>query len=418
MVIQTMATQIRTSVLFPVYHSASRTEFRLDNSKVYLNTWRLANIQPKPSGPITYTPVVAAGALIQNITLFSGDTPIDESRRTHEYLAFEELRNSNAVNLDIGHETSGTHWGFKVGARNGQQIPTIVYTDATPSVKPDNAAVPALSNSATLNLQKCLPYLAADDIVPATKIPNLRLVITWRTGAGDNVFAGASAAITYSMQEPQLFVDEIISPEVLAKVAQQKSLSIPYFSLEQDRVIMPVATNGQSRTDTIRINGFNNKSVRRMLLVNVPSAIGNAGTDRMKSDASEAQHSEKINFRLNGRNYFALGGIDSANKKLDALAFAWGPISIPQGCQYDNLALATADNFLSADVSYTQGHLSYGGFWLSDRVSDMEVVYTRYGRNAAAGGTNQIAAFPMDIYAEVAKVLQVGANGRVTVSYA
>lgn len=412
MIIQTMATQVRTNVLFPVYHSSSRTEFRLDNSKVYLNTWRLANIQPKPSGPIAYTPALACGSLIQNITLFSGDTPIDESRNTHEYLAFEALRSSNAVSLDILHETNGTHWGFKVGPRNANHIPTIVYTDATPSVKPDENA--ALATSATLNLQKCLPYLAADDIVPATKIPNLRLVITWRAGAGGDVFAGVSGAITYSMQEPQLFLDEIVSPEVLAKVNQQKSLSIPYFSLEQDRIKIPVVADGVHRTDTIRINGFNNKSVRRMLLVNVPSAIGNAATDRIKADASIAQHQETFNFRLNGRNYFALGGVDQANKKLDTLAFAWGSISLPQGCQFDKLAKATADNFLSDDVSYVQGRLSYGGFWLSDRISDMEVVYSRKGR---AAGYQQLAEFPLDVYGEVAKVLQVGANGRVTVSY-
>ena len=404
-----MSAQVKTKVIFPVYTSASRTEFRLEN-KVYLNTFRLANLQTKPDvSDVAYVPLGGVTSAIQNIVLFSGNTPIDESRNSHEMLAFSELRNSNAVNLDIAHENTGTKWGFQVGPRNANDIPTIVFTDDSPSVKPDSSAV--LSSAGTLNLQKVLPYLSADDIVPGSLIPNLRLVIEWRTNEPNNVFSGASGGVNYEVQEPQLFVDEVVDPSILSKVNSQSSISIPYFSWEQDRVRIPLAVINTIQSANLRINGFNNKSVRRMLMVNIPEDVGTSDAVLMKNDASVAMHEEVFNFRLNGRQMFALNGVNSENKKLDQVSYVFGSLNVPQGCQYDGLS--AGDNFLSDDVKKLQGHLSYGGFWMGYRISDLELQYKRYGRGAG----NQLKAFYMDIYGEVSKQLVVK-GGQVTVAYA
>ncbi|MAG85852.1 MAG: hypothetical protein CMB97_00340 [Flavobacteriaceae bacterium] len=404
---------VQVKQLFPTYHSSDRTEFRLDNNEVYLSSFRLANIQPKPSAGIAYQPLVGCGSLFKSVTLYSGATPIEEARNVHELLAFEQLRSSNQVALDLQHALNGTIWGgWKVGGYNSVKVEKIEYGSTQASAKPDDTAV--ITAGATLNLQSVFGFLRSDPVCPA--IPNLRIVIEWRTGDPVNVFGGASAAITYDdIQAPVLFVDAVRSPALLKKV-KQKNFTVPYFVNEFDRVRITAAPADDVQDDTIRLSAFRGKFVNRMLMVNVPEYTASHADNVMKKDASIAMAREKFNVRVNGRNMFALGGVDSQQKKLSLLSSTYGGINVPEGTQFWDLE-SRAESFLhESNVDNLRGKMSYGGWVLGDRVSEMEIVYERYGTGVAAANNLRLA-FYLDVWGEVAKQLTVSGE-KVVVSYA
>ena len=403
---------VQVKQIFPTYHSSERTEFRLDNNEVYLSSMRLANIMPKVSGTINYPPTLGCGSLFKNVTLYSGAIPIEEARNVHELLGFQALRNSNSVDLDLNHATSGSIWGgWKVGNFNDQDVETIVYGNTSASVKPSTTA--EITESATLNLQSILGFLRSDPVMAS--LPDVRIVIQWRTGDAHNVFRGDSAAITYEMEEPVLFVDCVRSPQLLKKV-KQKSFKVPYFVNEFDRVRISAAPENEPKEDNIRLSAFRGKFVNRMLMVSVPEYLASHDITVMKNDASWAMKNEKWNVRVNGRNVFALGGVDSQQKKLSLLASTYGGINLVQGTQFWDLESRTESFIHESSVDDFRGKLSYGGWVLSDRVSEIEVIYEREGEGATEAENNYRLPFFLDVWGEVAKEVSVSGN-KVVVSY-
>lgn len=407
-------TAIQTKQIFPTYHSASRSEFRLEDD-VYLSSFRLANIQPKPDGAINYQSLVGVGGLFKTITLYSGDVEIEQARNVHEWLAFQQLRSANPVALDLQHQLNGTRWGgWVVGARNGSGVETVNYGDNEPNVKPDDTA--AITAGGTVNLSSIFGFLKQDEVLPA--IPNLRIVVEWRTGEPANVFAGISAALTYEMQEPVMFVDAVKSPALLKKVAEKSSYSLPYFVNEFD-VLRVNASGaiavGANPEESLPVSAFRGKSVRRLMMVNVPETVGNIAASVLKKDASIAMRAERINLRINGRNYFALNAIDSQNKKLSVLASAWGSMNVPSGCQFWDLTGFSTSYMDGSNIEHLRGKLSYFGCFLGQRISEMEVVFQRTGYGATVADVRR-APFNLNVWGEVAKSLRVS-GGNVVVSY-
>lgn len=403
------AVQVKT--IFPVYHSSERTVFELDNNEVYLSSFRLSNIQPKPSGGASYQPLVGCLALFKSVTLYSGAIPVEEARNVSERMAFEQLRSSNQVALDLQHSLTGTIWGgWKVADYNDEDVETIVYGNDEATAKPDATGV--ITAGATVNLQSILGFLKSDPVCPA--VPNMRIVIEWRTDDAHNVFRGDFAG-TYSIQEPVLFVDCVRSPALLKKV-KQNSFKVPYYVNEYDRVRISAAAENEVQEDTIRLSAFRGKFVNRVLVVNVPEYLASHEVTVLKKDASWAMKAEKWNIRVNGRNMFALNAVDSQQKKLSLLASTYGNINVPQGTQFWDLA-NLAESFLhDSSIDDFRGKVSYGGFVLGDRVSEMEIVYARTGEGAAEALNNYRLPFFLDVWGEVAKELSVSGN-KVVVSY-
>jgi hypothetical protein len=243
-------------------------------------------------------------------------------------------------------------------------------------------------------------------------------VIEWKTDS--DVFAGDSDDITFSMDEPVLFADEVVGQKLLSSVTEKTNYRIPYYVMEFDRVRIRSVVNEAVQDETVTLRGFNGKSVRRMLVVNVPESNEHHGTDAIKKDGSSSQTLEKFNFLVNGRNYFPQGGIDSENKKLSTLAYSWGTpnINIPQGIQFNELENRETSFLRQSTVDNLRGMVSYFGMYLGQRISELQVVYSRTGRTSGTPEeNNELLAFYMDVWCEVGRVLSVN-NGRVQVSYA
>ena len=390
----------KTNILYPVYHSNERTVFKLA-SKKYLNDWRLVGLRAKTEGADANLQfLVGMNAIIKNVVLQSDNMVIDQLRNAHEWLAFEQLRQSNNRNTSLGNELSGTDYGFKLSHLNSDNIPIINFINTAHNVKADQNSTDA---DGWLNLKRCLKFLQSSVVLPTDRMPNLSLVIEWMP-YNKALFRGTGAGITgMTIQEPNLIVDEILD-ETPSPDGQ-----LIYTSVEQDRVIVPAVADGDESDEKYKINGFNDKFVGRVMVLNQSNV-----TDTSDTDSSSCQDEEVIQVRLNGRTQFS-HPIDSANKKMDMCAKSWGHLNVPQGCQY--AYLTEADNFLKdSEVNDIRGFCSYGGWAVNERVSDLEIEYKRDGSNTVRDNQG-LNPFNFDVFCEVKKVLTYNKAG-VNVAYA
>ena len=383
---------VKTHIIYPVYHSNERTVFHVPAMSVSTN-WRLTDIRAKSvGGDLTLQFLVGMNAIIKNIHLYAGNLPLDSLREAHRWLAFKQLLRGNENNAYIDHALSGTRFGFFLDYTNAANIPEIQQIHTGHDFVEANQA--SDSKNAWLSLRRALGLLNATNILP--KIDNLRLVIEWMP-YNKALFRGTSAGVTgMTVAEPNLILDEIVG-------GSQSNSKIDYVSIEEDRIVVPAIDDGVINPIRQRLNGFNNKLVKRILLVN--QVIANNATD---TDGSSSQNEEIINVRLNGRAYLGTA-IDTHNKKVAMCQDVWGSQNIAQGCQYDKLVGGVGGaTFLSALVNSTRGVLSYGGLLINDRINDLEIEYQRTGNNDVrdAMGTS---AFDLVVLAEVVKSFDVKA---------
>ena len=411
---------LKTHYLNPVYHSNVKTVFKLPEA-VLRSEMLLMNIgaENDQSNNYYYQWLNGCLGLIDSVSLQVNGQPIDELTEAHSWLAFQQMRKSNEQNRSVEHNTVGTRWGFGVekydrGAGVNQAL--LGFKENEPLIRPQGVLAP--ERLGMLNLSRCLGLLRDSEMLPP--MANVSVVIRWRTDA-QNVFEGntqANTAVVSKINEPSLFVNEVVD-EKLTRELSNKAVQIPHFSMERDSVRVAAVVDGdESGTQLFRVSGFQNKFVRRCVLVNeFLKTVAGAGADRVvkHNDCSASMHDERWNLRVNNANLFTGRGVFSENRKLDTLADAWGPINILQSTQYDGLH--QANNLLTgSNAENLRGRVSYGGCKVGQRINDLQIQYSRTGSTIPKDsmGTSE---FTLACWAEVGKVVNVS-HGRVNVAYA
>ena len=387
--------QLKTHILFPVYHSNDRTVFHIDWMDTLTN-WRLVDFRAKTTGAdATLQFLPGMNAIIKNMHLYAGNTPLDSLRDAHKWLAFTALRRSNQQNAWKDHALSGTRYGFKLSYLNADNISELIQIHTGHDwVEADRTST---NKSAWLSLRDVFGLFRSVPILP--RMNNLKLVIEWMP-YNKALFRGTGLGVTgMTVKEPQLIMDEVVNAKL------QRGKKLPYVSMELDRVVIPAVGDGTKSDAVYRINGFKNRAVRRMLLINQVNA-----NDTTDTDGSSSQNQEKINIRLNGTTFLGGKGVDSHNKKLAFCQDAWGVLNVAQGCQFDVLeGDVDEDNWLAPIVDTMRGVLSYGGFLINKRVSDLEIHYIRTGDNQVRDDFG-VDAFDLDVWCEVEKQLDTQTN--------
>jgi hypothetical protein len=221
-------------------------------------------------------------------------------------------------------------------------------------------------------------------------------------------------AVSLTINRPYLLLDEIVKPDF----NKFKMRPVAYTSVEQ--VVYPVSANAVSLDK--RINTFNNKSLLRLLMVNRPSQepeqLG------LKKFRSAAMYNESFQFYINGEQMVPNKGIDSSGLKQSYLTHAWGAvINVPQGSNDIRNVLNKNELYVSSPTVSTQntnlaGNLSYGGIRVDRNIDKFDMVYSREaypnGQDADLNAWS-VQQFDLAIYGEVAKSLQVGNDGSVTI---
>ena len=157
--------------------------------------------------------------------------------------------------------------------------------------------------------------------VPTTAFKNLKVVVEYHTDP--EFYAGNTQRTPYNTLEAQLVVDEVVGEDGKGKLGGFKGVS--FTSIEHDRVVVPkvVPTKAQQvlvQSQTLHINGFNNKTIGRMLLQKAPTEPTSYKTgtqlNHLGKTCSVCSNKEVLQCRVNGSSIIAGKGITARKSKI------------------------------------------------------------------------------------------------------
>jgi len=227
----------------------------------------------------------------------------------------------------------------------------------------------------------------------------------------------------------------------------------------------------------LRVNGYQNKAVGRLLITKTYQSLGDYVIDAsadgtftemrgLAQNGSKALHKEKVNIRLNGRNVLAGEGITTPASMAMLCADVWGDVNQVMGSNTESVGHDTKYNLFEANrkgvalvpanrppqnwvgVNKTEprildkggvlnaagtawttqptaqsgpwtGNQSYIGCSIMDRVTDLQINFTRTGTPSSPAtpgteATNVPTASPgnylplnLNLFAEVSKRLEI-----------
>ena len=242
-------------------------------------------------------------------------------------------------------------------------------------------------------------------------------------------------------------------------------------------------TLSEVQSVNLRVNGFQDKAVSRIMISKVyqdlsqyldtPAEVG-GGQSQMRGLAqfgSRALHKEEFNMRVNGRNVLAGRGVTDPASATMLLSDTWGELNMCPGMNIESVGLdskytltaarrqaatlvpvgrpcsnwvgvgktspriLTAGGILdaadptqwaaatlpAAQQGYFTGNAAWYGLGVHDRVTDLQIQYTRTGNASTAGGQSSspgnYLALDLHLFGEVAKRIDVS-GGSWKISYA
>ena len=445
------SSSVKSTIIDPVFNSNSRVEFRLNGrGEAYLPTLRIGNLGlTKNAGSNnTYHFGPGAASCIDRIQLLDGNEPLDTLRNVGNWLTFKNSLHTNSQNDNVFNNLVGGSLGWATGA-TGELL-----SNENKVIRTGEA-----ETLGTLDLREVFPLLNNISHLSTKLFPNLRVVMEYHTdnkalvnGLDTNGVAGLAKVV------PLMIVDEIIDDALIASLDKQLT-SASWTAVEVDQAAVPAVPTisdtgavGDEAVQSVnlRINGFHNKAVSRVMIAKVYQDLSNyvytptGGTEQVRAIGqygSKALHKEEFNIRINGRNMLAGRGVTSPAASTMLLSDTWGDLNICPGAnvesvgldskysltatQRNGVALVPANrppsNWVGVNRTYprilTAGGIATAGTtigqpgstwatqptaeqgpwvgnsaWLGcnvqDRVTDMQIQLTRTGNPSSAGGTS------------------------------
>ena len=450
-------------------------------------TFRLGNIGLTNTGRNNvYSFGPGAASVIDRIQLLDGNEELDSLRNVGNWLTFKNSLHTNSQNDNVFKNMVGGELGWAAGATG-----ELLATD--PKLVSDGKA----DTLGTLDLREIFGILNSVSHLSTSLFPNLRVVIEYHR-ANDALVNNQTNVTDLKKSVPILIVDEIIDDALVASLDKQMT-SASWVAIEHDQSQIPQVPGITADTTqapavvqsvNLRINGFQNKAVSRVMISKVYQNTQNYlydvaadGSDTairgLGQYGSKALHKEEFNMRVNGRNVLAGRGVTSPAAMTMLCADTWGDLNMCPGANVESVGLdskysltATTQNtntIIPTGVGVNETHpriLTEGGIltddgkvigetgatwatgseptaqqgvwvgnssWIGcnvqDRVSDLQLQFTRTGTTSSPRTSGTFATdtptssvgnfYPMDIhiFAEVAKRIDVS-GGAYKISYA
>ena len=472
---------VKSAIVDPVFTSTTRCEFRLANrGEAYLPTMRIGNLglSKTANNDNEYHFGPGAASVINRIQLLDGNEELDSLRNVGNWLTFKNSLHSNSQNDNVFAAMVGGSLGWATGATGEllsndnklirQGAADTLGTLDLREVFPILNAVSHLSTSLFPNLRvvveyhtdpralvskqtagtyaaglaKSVPILIVDEIVDSALIQSL-----------DSQFTSASWV---AVEHDQVQVPQVPGITAAGAVADEAVQSV-----------------------NLRVNGFQDKAVSRIMISKVYQDLAQyvdtpaGGDEQMRALAqygSRALHKEEFNMRVNGRNVLAGRGVTDPASATMLLSDTWGELNICPGQNVESVGLdskytltatqrqatplvpvgrpcanwvgssKTEPRILSAggdlntgvtpntwttaplaQQGYFTGNAAWYGLGVHDRVTDLQIQYTRTGNPSTAGGQSSspgnYLALDLHLFGEVAKRIDVS-GGSWKISYA
>ena len=222
---------------------------------------------------------------------------------------------------------------------------------------------------------------------------------------------------------PVLIVDILENPIVVNKL--NKSLgAVQWSEVEHDQFVIPqtaldgaAGDQGLVQEVNVKLNGYNNKILDRLLIVKEISDAGKEVVANVVQGygkwSSQGCYKQTIQYRVNGSNILPRNGIVGNNERLAYVVDTYGDCA-----NYPGSNVYGMDN--SGVMNYGRqfrAQLDYIGIFIGQYIQDLQIEYSRTGLQDADDKRATTSALIAHCYGEVRKSWQLTANGQYNVSY-
>lgn len=357
------SSSVKSTIIDPVFTSSSRCEFRLANrGEAYMPTMRIGNLGLTNTGLNNeYHFGVGAASVIDRIQLLDGNEELDALRNVGNWLTFKNSLRTNSQNDNVFKDMVGGSVGWATGA-TGELL-----SNENKLVRPagDSSAL------GTLDLREIFGILNNVSHLSTKLFPNLRVVIEYHL-ANDALVSNQTNVADLAKSIPILIVDEIVDDALVASLDKQFNQA-SWVAIEHDQSQMAEVpgVRGQSvdtavvQNSNLRINGFQNKAVSRIMISKVYQNKSNYIYD-VKADGSstamrgfsqygsKALHKEEFNLRVNGRNVLAGRGVNTPAAMTMLCADTWGDLNMCPGANVESVGIDTKYSLTQTKLNNNQ----------------------------------------------------------------
>tara|TARA_R110001592_G_scaffold116952_1_gene318620 strand:+ start:5252 stop:6712 length:1461 start_codon:yes stop_codon:yes gene_type:complete len=422
------SSSVQSQIIDPVFTSNNRCEFRLANrGESYMPTMRLGNLGLSKSvdNVNSYHFGPGASCVIDRIQLLDGNEQLDGLNRAGNWLTFKNSLHTNSQNVNVFSDLVGGSLGWSAGA-TGELLSN--HNKVIRQGEPTTLG--------TLDLREVFPILNSVSHLSTKLFKNLRIVIEYHTkniALVNQQAPAANATDGLAKTIPLLVVDEIID-EALAASLDASLKSAEWVAVESDVASVPQVagiTNATAnpasavQNNNLRINGFQNKAVSRVMIAKVYQDLDNyiysadttgtvTGVRGIAQYGSRALHKEEFNIRINGRNVLAGNGVDTPMSMAMLCADTWGELNICPGQVTEAVGLDSKYSLFDTNVTPTGRPCKnwVGANKTTPSILEFGGKYTDATKTAWAGGDEPTSQ--QGIWVGNAAWLGVGVHDRVS----
>ena len=418
--------KLKTKYLDPrVYVPNLRAAFDLDLSEAaYMPNMKLGFVGVTlASGAHAYNRLLGAAAIIRNIRLMDGKQVLSQLNEAQFYKGFlnQKRHNSEAEAYSSNQEKNSIGLSISGETNTVARIAPVAFAAINPLGSAANE-----TTAATLDLMEYFPLLKKmhdqDAHLPTSVFKNLRVVIEYNTNKTNQIVYDTTNELT--SLRPILIVDALTDP-VMVNEMNKNLQPIAWSEVEHDQFIIPQAatlddSDGVNQALTVKLNGFNNKTVNELLIVKELSNAsllvdGSNNIVGFGKWASQSCYDQVVQFRVNGRNILPRQGLTGDNERLATVVDTYGEIAAYPGSNY--YQTKNADSIMRNGLALS-GQADYIGIYLGKQISDLQVNYNRtHVKDGVAGARATNATLIGHVYAAVEKQLVYLQNDLFQVEY-
>ena len=397
--------EIKTRILDPVNDISNvRSEFRLDDLGAVMSNMKLLDVGCRVDTATTsYNVLTGAYGVIKNIRLMDNNTELSACRDANLFLGFQNLQNSNSQNESLGKYVSRSELGFYTDSNSGEQGESRTIVGAVENTE-------AETSKGHLELRQILPILKSVRSFDNLRFKKLRLVIEYESNPAKVCESKANPIHT---TRPSLCVDVIVDEGVRNSELENTPESVNWVEMEKDSFILPSipglsASNlVQVQSSNNKINGFNNKTLGRILILKQVSDINKSFNGNtiigFGNNGSKGLYEQKTQYRVNGKNVLSGSGIEGNNSRMALLCDTWGDINQLLGGN-----ILGANTFeLTNDGIDREGKTDYEGIFIGEMVRNLEILIDRTGVYDTGGLKQDSDEYIVNVYGEVNKNIQM-----------
>lgn len=405
----------RTTYIDPkIYVPNVRASWELDsNEAAYLPDLRITFLGGESDGVTSYNTLLGAIACCKNWRLMDGKTELCSQNVAQFIQGFRNLNRPNAQNEAVNSNLLCNGLGFSILGSNNK---------ITRVAKVLDIATAGNSNSAFFHLSEVFPMLNSVTHLPTSIFENLRVEVEFDSAVASNI---NDTTKTFNTLRPVLVADVLEDPKIV-DMMNKNFRAASWLEREHDQFVIPQSANNGGANDqqlvqsvNVKINGFNNKRVERLLMVKELSdkslfLAGGTVVTGFGHFASQANFNQKFQVRLNGRNILPRQGIVGNNERLAHVVDTYGECTSYLGAnQYgkkDNV------NFM-ANGDKLGGQADYIALYLGDYVQDLQINYSREGLQDATAFRPTTQTQIAHIYCECRKQITIANDGTYNITY-